>query len=161
MSKRKRGVRIQSEDMRRAGRVSPLLLVAILGVVAVAILLLYGKEGPAAAGSRFMDALARGDVDALTKASIGEGKTQEELRKDWEFTTRVSKHYLFHWNIVSANVVDDETANVRVQVMRNFSPSSYEENYGLPLRKVDGEWKVVATGISREMYPGLPRPGKD
>lgn len=146
--------------MRRAGRVSPLFLVAIVGVAAVIVLLLFGKEGPAAAGSRFMDALARGDAEDLTKASIAEGKSQEELKKDWEFTTRVSKHYLFHWNIVSANVVSDDSANVRVQVQRNFGPASYDENYGLPLRKVKGEWKVVATGISSEMYPGLPRPGK-
>lgn len=146
--------------MRRAGRVSPLILVAILGVVAVAVMLLFGKEGPAAAGSRFMDALARGDVNALTANSIGDGKTQEELRKDWEFTTRVSKHYLFHWNVVSANVVNEDSATVRIQVQRNFGPGSYDENYGLPLRKVGGKWMVVATAISSEMYPALPRPGK-
>lgn len=140
----------------------------MVAVVALAILLLFGQENPATAGAKFLDALARGDADALTKSSFANGKSPEELRKDWEFTTKVSKHYLFHWNITSSRVVNDDTADVKVQVMRNFGPGSYEENYGLPLRKVDangkidpkGTWKVDASGISREMFPGLPRPGK-
>lgn len=147
--------------MRRAGRVSPLILLAMFGVIVVALLLFFGKEGPAVAATRFMDALARGDVDTLTKTSFANGKTQEELRKDWEFaTSTVGKHYRFAWSIVSSNVVNDETANVRVSVERNFGPGSYPENYGLPMRKEEGVWKVDASGISREMYPGLPRPGK-
>lgn len=146
--------------MRRAGRVSPLFLGVVLAAVALAILLLYGQEGPAAAGSRFMDALARGDVKTLAETSYVPGKSPEELRKAWEFTTAAGKHYLFHWEITSSSQVNDHDATVRLAVQRNFGPGSYDENYGLPLHKVDGKWKVDASGISREMYPALPRPGK-
>lgn len=155
--------------MRRAGRVSPLFLGVVLAAVALAILLFYGQEGPAAAGSRFMDALARGDVNALTEASYVPGKTPDELRKDWEFATSAGKHYMFYWSITSSSQVNPTDATVRLAVQRNFSPGSFDENYGLPLHKIDasgkidpsGKWKVDASGISREVYPALPRPGKD
>ena len=148
--------------MRRAGKVSPLLLVAIAGIAALGILLFYGQEGPSAAASRFMDALARGDVDTLTQTSTANGKSPESLRKDWEFATKVAgQHYMFRWSITSSSIVDADDATVRLQVERNFGPSSYGENYGLPMRKIDGKWKVEASGISREMYPGLPKTGAD
>lgn len=147
--------------MRRAGRVSPLFLGVIVGVAALVILLFFGQESPSAAASKFMDALARGDVKTLTDTSIVEGKSKEDVRKDWEFTTKVSRHFLFRWKITSFNQVTDDTATVKVQVERNLGNGSYEENYGLPLRKIDGGWKVVASGISREMFPGLPRSGKE
>jgi hypothetical protein len=147
--------------MRRAGRVSPLFLAVLLGVAVVLGILFFGQEGPAAAATRFMNALARGDAKALADNSVVSGKSKSELLADWQFATQYpGKHYLFHWQITSARVVDDKTADVKVQVERNYSPSSYEENYGIPLTKVDGKWIVDAGGISREMYPGIPRPGK-
>jgi hypothetical protein len=149
------------QGMRRAGRVSPLFLALVLGVAAVIAVLMFGQEGPAAAASRFMTALAQGNATELTKNSFVSGKSPEELQKDWEFTTKYpGKHYLFRWNITSSRVVDDRTADVKLQVERNFGPGSYEENYGLSLTKVDGAWKVDAGAINREMYPGLPRAGK-
>ncbi|GEM_PF-513533 len=148
--------------MRRAGRVSPLLLVAILGAAALAMVLFFNQESPGEAGARFMDALARGDVKQLTADSYAPGKSQEELSKDWQFATQVaSKHYLFFWTIVSSTVQSEDSAVVKVQVQRNFGPGSYDENYGLPLHKRNGKWKVDASGISREMYPALPRSGSD
>ncbi len=148
--------------MRRAARVSPLVLGVVVAVAALVVLLFMGQKSPGEAGSRFMDALARGDVDTLVKTSYSPGKSPEELRKDWEFATHtVGKHYLFHWEITSSNVVNDDSATVRLAVQRNFGPGSYDENYGLPLHKIDGEWKVDASGISREMYPALPRAGTD
>lgn len=108
-----------------------------------------------------MSALAQGNATELTKNSFVSGKSPEELQKDWEFTTQhPGKHYLFRWSITSSRVVDDKTADVKLQVERNYGPGSYEENYGLSLTKVDGTWKVDAGAINREMYPGLPRAGK-
>ena len=146
--------------MRRAGRVSPLFLGVIVALVGLGVLLFMGQKSPAEAGSKFMDALARGDVDALTKTSYAPGKTEQELRDDWKLTTEVGKHYLFRWKVTSSSVTNDQQAVVRLSVERNFGPGSYEENYGLPLAMKDGEWKVDASGISRELYPALPRPGK-
>lgn len=138
------------------------MLGVVVAVIALVVLLFMGQKSPQETGSRFMDALARGDVDGLVQTSFVPGKSSEELRKDWEFTTKtVAKYYRFRWKITSSNVVNDESATVRLAVERNYGPGSYEENYGLPLLKVNGEWKVDASGISREMYPGLPRAGKD
>ena len=149
---------------------SPLLLGVVAAVAGLSVLLFVGQESPAAAGSRFMDALARGDVDALVKTSYVAGKSPEALRKDWEFAAQtVSKHYLFTWKVTSSSQTNDTDAVVRLSVERNVgSGGSYEENYGLPLHKVDaqgridakGAWKVDAGGISPEMYPALPRPGQ-
>ena len=136
------------------------MLGVVVAVVALVGLLFAGQKSPAETGSRFMDALARGDVDALVKTSYVPGESPEDLRKQWAFTVgNPGKHYLFHWEITSSNTVDDDTANVKLSVQRNLGPGSYDENYGLPLHKVNGEWKVDASGISREMYPGLPRAG--
>lgn len=136
------------------------MLGVVVAVIALVVLIFMGQKSPAEAGSRFMDALARGDVDGLCKTSYAPGKTPEELRKDWEFATTVGKHYLFYWTITSSSAVTDDSATVRLAVQRNFGPGSYDENYGLPLHKVNGEWKVDVSGISREMYPALPRAGK-
>lgn len=148
--------------MRRAGRVSPLFLGVVVAVVALFGLILFNKKGPGEAAATFMDGLARGDVNTLVATSYAPGKSPEELREDWQFATqKVAKHYLFRWKITSSNVVDDDNATVRLSVERNLgNGGSYEENYGLPLHRKDGEWKVDASGISREMYPALPRSGK-
>ena len=149
------------DGMRRAGKVSLPILIAIVGVVALVFLVFFAKEGPAAAGSRFMDALARGDVDTLTKTSYADGKSPEDLRKEWEFATKVAgQHYRFKWGIVSSSVTSEDSAVVRLQVQKNYGPGSYDENFGLTLRKIKNEWKVDPTGISPEMYPALPRAGK-
>ncbi len=147
--------------MRRAGRVSPLLLGVVVAIVALVVILFLGQKGPAETGSRFMDALARGDVDGLVATSYAPGKSQDELRKDWEFATKsVAKHYMFYWKVTSSSQTNDTDAVVRLAVQKNYGPGSYDENYGLPLHKVEGDWRVDATGISREMYPALPRPGR-
>lgn len=160
-----RSIRMQRDTiqgMRRAGRVSPLLLVVVLGLAAVVVILFMGQKGPTETASRFMDALARGDYETLAKTSVVSGKTEAQLVDEWKFTTQVAgKHYSFRWSITSSRVVDDKTGDVKLQVERNYGPGSYEENYGLPMLKdANGDWKVDAGGISSEMYPGLPRPGK-
>lgn len=138
------------------------MLVAVFGAMVLGVILFFSKEGPGEVGARFMDALARGNVDKLTAESFAPGKSQAKLRKDWEYATKVGKHYLFFWTITSAIEQTADSAVVRLQVQRNLGPGSYDENYQLPLAKdKDGRWKVDATGISREMYPALPRPGRD
>lgn len=147
--------------MRRTGRVSPIAILVVLGIFALVALLFFSTESPAATGTRFMNALAKGDVNTLTETSFVSGKSTEQLRQDWEFATQTAaKHYMFRWKVIEARTLDDDTGTMRVQVERNFGPGSYEENFGLQLRKIDSKWKVDAASISHEMYPGLPRPGK-
>ena len=147
--------------MRESGRVSIVGLLATIGAVIVFSLLLFSKESPSSVGGRFMDALARGDSAKLTELTYLSGKSKDEIKKEWEFSTQTAgKYYTFLWTVVAATQADDKTASVRLQVQRNvMSGSSYDENFQLPLVKVDDKWLVDVAAISREMYPGLPRAG--
>ena len=106
-----------------------------------------------------MTALSKGDVDTLTKMSLLGDKTEPEMHKEWEFAVNTAgKHYRFFWRITSELVSDENSGSVRMQISRNIdSPSMYEEAFQLPMQKVNGEWKVDVRGISREMFPALPR----
>lgn len=144
--------------MKRAGRVSFLMLVGIVAVVGVIVLLFFGRANPTAAASQFMEALAKGDVPTLTRLSHMEGRTPEQVREAWEFTTSVpGKHYRFVWNFTGQFQPNDTTATVSMRVWRNFGPAAFDEKFELPLVKKDGQWKVDVREINREMYPGLPR----
>jgi hypothetical protein len=147
--------------MRRQGRVNIVLLGAIAIAALLAFVLLFSRESVTAAGSRFMSALAKGDIDTLTDMTYLADESPEEIRRQWEFSAGdVSKHYMFAWKVLWGREADDNTASVRVEVMRNAnSAASYGEPFELPLIKVDGKWKVDVANISRDMYPALPRAG--
>jgi hypothetical protein len=144
--------------MRETGRVNLIALFGIVVVVMVAIVLIFSKQGPGAAGSQFMDALTMGDVDRLTALSDLGDTPKEEIHKEWEFATQVAaKHYSFSWSITSSNATGD-TGSVQLSVYRNVaSPGSYAENFQLPMRLEDGQWKVDVRNVSSEMYPAIPR----
>ena len=105
-----------------------------------------------------MDALVRGDVNRLVDLSYTTGESKEQLQKEWEFATQqAGKHYNFGWKITSTTEQGD-VGTVNLSVQRNLGPGSYDENYSLPMKKVDGKWLVDVGGISREMFPALPKP---
>ena len=111
------------------------------------------------AAGEFMDALVRGDADKLTSLSDMGSEAPDEIKKKWDFATQVAgKHYNFSWKITSDEPVDANNGSVRLSIRRNLmSPSTYDENYALPMHMVDGKWKVEVGEINATMYPGLPR----
>jgi hypothetical protein len=145
--------------MNRSGRISLVGLLGIIAVVALVFLLLFVREGLTAVGEKFMTALATGDTATLTKMSYMGDTPADQVQKEWQFATQVAgKHYLFYWRVLGATQASQDRGSIRLQVIRNAaSPAAYEENYALPLVKVGDDWKVDVRGISREMYPGLPR----
>ncbi len=145
--------------MRRSGRFSPVSFLAVIAIAMVVIVFVFSKQSLSNVGGQFMDALARGDVNKLTDLTYLGGEPSDQIQKKWEFATQVAgKHYSFRWAINSEVQIDPNDGTVRLQVERNAgSGSSYPENYELPMVKVDGKWKVDVNGISREMYPALPR----
>lgn len=145
--------------MKRAGKASLVAILAIVAAVAVIVLLFFGGESATSIASRFMAALAKGDVDALAKMTVIEGKTPEQVREAWEYTvTKVAPHYRFVYRPISAVSIDPDTTNVKFEVITDaMSSDSYPEFYEIPMRKVNGEWKIDPAGIKRKMYPGLPR----
>jgi hypothetical protein len=133
--------------------------VSLVGLLAIIVLAFASGESAQSVGSQFMAALARGDAKALAQLSHVPGMSKEELEKEWEFTTSVAaKHYTFRYKILGQVEASRNDASVRMQVWRNYAAGgSYEENFPLPMERVDGKWKVLVRGMSRKMYPGLPR----
>jgi hypothetical protein len=144
---------------RTAGKVHWMILVGGVGMFFILGLLLFSGESPTGVAVRFMGALADGDYKELAELSHIEGRDQKDLEEDWKFATEVAgKYYSFRYRFVNQVDSDKNTASVRTQVWRNYNGgSSYEENFPLPITKVDGKWKVLVRGLSRKMYPGLPR----
>lgn len=146
--------------MNQSGRVSLVSLLAVVAVVLLVIVVAFGQESLSTVGARFMGALARHDVDALTEMSyMGDNVSKEDIRKKWDFAVNTAgKYYRFQWKIVGTLQANDREGSVRMQVTRNSdNPGGYEENYQLPMMKIGDKWKVYVPGISREMFPGLPR----
>ena len=145
--------------MRQAGRVNIVAVGAIVAVAMIAVVLLFSRQSVTESASKFMTGLATGDVETLTSLSYMSETSNEDIRKKWNFAVNeAGKHYMFRWRILGAKENDENTAAVRMHVWRNAnSPATYEENFQLPMLKVDGQWKVDVRAISREMYPGLPR----
>jgi hypothetical protein len=147
----------------RAGRVHwfTLLIVGLAAVFVVGALLLTLFSGgtPTGSGAKFMNALANGDAEQLTELSHIDGRSEDQIRKGWEYAVKVAgPHYRFRWQVVSESKPSDDEAMVLLKVWRNaVRVDSYDERFQLPMLRIDGKWKVDVRGISREMYPGLPR----
>lgn len=148
-----------SRSPRNAGRISPLTVFGVAAVALVGVGLFVAQESVTTVGSKFMDALARGDVNRLTEMSYISDLPKEEIRKRWEFAVNTAApYYRFTWQVAGATETADGTGSVRLKIVRNVeSGGGYEENFQLPLLKTGEGWKVDVRGISREMYPGLPR----
>lgn len=134
------------------------MVAAVLGgIVLVLGIILLGGDTAQGAGARFMAALAKRDVATLTDLTYIEGRPKEDIQKQWEFATDVAQHYRFRYLILGQMQSDPTTASVRMQIWRNYGPGSYEENFSLPMKRVDGRWMVDVTNWSRGAFPALPR----
>jgi hypothetical protein len=144
--------------MRQSGRASIVTVLAIVSVLLVVLLLAFSRESLTSVGGRFMDALQRGDVDTLTRMTYLGNKSEEQVRKEWDFTVNTAgRHYEFLYQILSARQSGSDSGVVRMHVIRNPRQGGFEEVFNLPLVKVGDDWKVDVRGINRDMYPGLPR----
>lgn len=143
--------------MLRAGKVHIVPILAVVGVVVLAVLLFLARESPAAAADRFLVALAKGDVNRLMELSYF-GGDREELRRQWEFATQeAGKYYRFRYQIRFAKEVGD-TAAVSLEFERDaFSGASFPENRQIPMVRQGGRWKVDVAAMTRDLYPALPR----
>ncbi len=145
--------------MKRSGRAS---LVAVAGAVGIIIILGFivsSGDSPGTVGARFMAALVNKDSQTLTDLSDLQGRSADEVKKEWDRTLHDAEHYRFKYRIVSAEEPGPDQAVVRVAVERNYNPNgtSYEENFQLPLKKESGKWKVQTFATNRQMYPFWPR----
>lgn len=125
-----------------------------VGVLCILFFIFSPRETPTTVGTQFMDALARGDAKKLTELSYLSDGSKDELQKQWEYSVTYGKYYYFKWEIKGEIVESDTMAKVRMAVDVG---KGYDEEYELPLDKQDGHWRVDVYGLSRSLYPGLPR----
>jgi hypothetical protein len=154
------------KEMRIRGAVNFLWLGLILMLVLIVGAFALAKEEPGSVAAQFMSALAKHDVEKLTDLSYI-GKTEpaeiessrEKLKKSWDFCVNTAgKHYTFAWRTSASRKSSENSASVTLQVQRNIANGgSYDEKYELPMEQEGGKWKVVVSGISSDMFPGLPR----
>lgn len=144
---------------KQSGRISVITILVLAGTLAIIAIFALSRESIQSVGSRFMSALSRHDVDTLTDLSYAGNQTKEEIRKKWDYAVNVAgQHYYFTWRATSSKEANADNGAVQLSVSRNANqPGSYEENFQLPMVKVNNDWKVDVTGISRDMFPGLPR----
>lgn len=142
--------------MRFIGRYWLFMLLG-LGVLAIIVLLLAGKDSPTQAGNEFLVALAKGKVDDLVNDSYYQG-SKEDLRKQWEFaTTEAGQYYRFLWRVKDERISSPTSASIQLGWVKNVgTPGAYEDNAELPMVKENGRWKVDVKAMSHDLYPALP-----
>ncbi len=146
------------KSMRRAGRFNPIVLIGLVSAIAIIVALFFAKDVPTSATNEFLVAMAKRDVKKVTELSAYEG-SRAELEKQWDYCLNVaSLHYRWIYKIRSYRETAPGQAAVAIGFTKNaFDESSYEENFDIPMKKVDGKWKVDVRSMSREMFPALPR----
>lgn len=143
-----------------------MVLVSLVALAGLIGLFTLSGDTPDRAARDFMLGLATADAERLTNRTYlnSEGKsgqaksTRDEMLKAWQTGLAGGKYYRFAYSVGEAQTQPDNSASVRLQVNRNpFGMGGYDEHFELPMFKEDGMWKVQVQGISREMFPFLPR----
>lgn len=142
--------------LKTSGKVHWITIGAALGLVLLLVVLFVRGDDPQSRAMTFMSALSQGDYKELANSTYVEGKSKEELEAAWKKSVEDAKHYRFMYKIKGVQPTGD-TAQVRLGVWRNYQPGGYDENFGLDVIKKGDRWYVRGNGISREMYPFLPR----
>ncbi|MFM9873986.1 MAG: hypothetical protein ACKVQS_11040 [Fimbriimonadaceae bacterium] len=142
--------------LKTSGKVHWITIGGLLGLLLLAFVFLSAGDTPQSRAAIFMSALSRGDYKTLADSTIVEGKSKEELEAAWKKTVEDAKYYRFTFEIRGMQPTGD-TAQIRMGVWRNYTPGAYDENFGLDMVKKGKRWYVRGNGISREMYPFLPR----
>jgi hypothetical protein len=145
--------------MKKAGRaLVPVIFALAVVIVGVMFLVLASSATPTSVANDFLVALAKGDTKNLASLGYIEGVSEDQAQKVWAKTIDRSMYYRFVWRIKNAAQASPSNASVQMDVVKNADgPGSYPDDYELPLVKIDGKWRVDVRGISRAMYPGLPR----
>jgi hypothetical protein len=110
-----------------------------------------------------MTALQKHDIDQLTELSAVPADQKGKLHKQWDFCLNTATPtYNFRWQFQYSAATGTDTEVVTVKMWKNAdNPGSYDENFQVPLVKVDGRWKVDVYRMSSKFYPAIPRVDSD
>jgi len=144
---------------RRSGKGNIAIVIIAAGLLGFAAIAMFTGERPIGAAARFMDALAKGDVEALTDLSNAPGYERAEIEAQWTRATKVAGPYFsFMYEVKSEAMQGSDKAVVLVlQTPEAGSVTAYERRVELPMTKTESGWKVDVLALHRDMYPGLPR----
>ena len=144
--------------MRQSGRINILGAAGLISIFLIAFMFFGARESLTTVGARFLSALAKHDVDTLTKMTYLDGQNTDQIRKQWERCFEYSKFYRFEWRVTGGTEQGKELGTVQFATTAPLDdPAAYEQNRQLRVQKVDGEWKVAVREIARDFYPMLPR----
>jgi hypothetical protein len=145
--------------MVRSGKTNVIVVVVAASLLTFAALSMFGGERPIGVAADFLDALVKKDWKTLARLSDAPGYTEEELQIEWKRSTEeAGKYFKFIYQIQSENYPTEQSAVVVV----SFTPEAgteiaYERKLEVPMKKIDGKWKVEVLALNRDIYPGLPR----
>jgi len=143
--------------MLKQGKAHWLVIAGILAVLMLVVLLFTTAEDPTSKAQKFMTALGDGDAKKLAEYTTSGNHDQKTLETLWAKSVKDAEFYRFRFKILGTQMANSNQAQVRMHVRQSADPTEVEENFQLDLQKVDGKWKVRLEGISRDMYPFLPR----
>ncbi len=152
--------RVKIDVMKRAGKVSPLVILGVVGFVGILAVVLLTRTGtsPAQRVSQFFTALGKGDIETVLQTSTFGEQPDEEMRPKWQQTLDRSKYYRFAMQIKETTYTNDEEATVAVEMYQNVTNINVaSKRFQIPVVKINGEWKVDARSLTRQAYPALPR----
>ena len=141
-----------------AFRINPIILLGALGLIAIPVIMVMLGQSPQSAANEFMQALAAGDVETLTELSHLPDPSRP-VSDQWKDTFDLyAKNYVFGYEMGSTEKMGPNDAVVKVTVVEFRGPEMHEnDTANLPLKKVDGKWKVDLRDLTRTFFPGLPR----
>ena len=148
-------------SMKKSGRISFVLLAVIVAAIAaiVVFVLVSSEESPETVGSNFLRALAKGDLDTLTKLSYMDKTSDADIHKKWDYTINTAGPYFrFIYRVKGSSRVSSDSGAVIVSWTKDVqNPTAYAIDYEIPMLKIDHHWKVDVRSLNRDMFPGLPQ----
>ena len=146
--------------MKRAGKISPLILGGVVGVVAL-LALIFLMQTTDSAGLRvdkFLTALGKADVNGIMATSTFGDEPAEAVRAKWQKCLDRTKYYRFYWQVKLTSTTSPDEGNVTVDMYKDAGNiQTYPSKVQIPVVRINGEWYVDARAIDRESYPALPR----
>lgn len=141
--------------------------IILVTVAVLALLFTLQQSSPEAAAAEFLKALTNRDTQAAARLSHLENPTKP-LAEQWDYAfNKAGKHFLFLVSEVGrVQRHSEDRATISVSYYEFTGPAdggdlpvnaSSNETYELPMIKVDGQWKVDLSSLTRRFYPYLPR----
>ncbi len=146
--------------MLRAGKVSPLVVLGVAGVLGLTGMLFFlqGRETPGVRVHKFFTGLAKGNVDEVMAVSKFGDQPDETVRKKWEVCLHRAEYFRFYWKILETFNPSADEAIVAINIYTGAAANeATEKRYQIPMIKDNGEWFVDAQSLNRDIFPALPR----